>query len=205
MLVAAGVLVFLVALALLVPSILAGGLRLSTLTPARTEIPDLVGMRLDDAQAVVRSHGLELRVLGERVSDNYPKGTIIQQSPVAGFQQTGGPMLVTVSAGQSAPARLSTPPGEAVAPTVCVSGGSPAFVLGFAELKARVGAAMGDPLECEHTDPASGDTIQRTSTGLAYYRQATNTPSFTNGSQRWALVDGELREWEGDNVDPPSD
>ncbi len=86
----------------------------------------------------------------------------------------------------------------------CPSGQTPRFVLGFAALKDRVGAPMGEPLECEHPDPASGDTHQRTSTGLAYYRPSTNTAIFTDGWRHWALRGSRLGYWEGQAADPPA-
>ena len=43
------------------------------------------------------------------------------------------------------------------------------FNFGIAALHERLGATMGVPLECEHINPDNGDTIQHTSTGLAYY------------------------------------
>jgi hypothetical protein len=63
---------------------------------------------------------------------------------------------------------------------------------------------MGDPLECEHAVDAAGNTQQRTSTGLAYYRKVRNLPCFTTGYDHWALApDGSIIHWTGDAVDPP--
>ena len=73
----------------------------------------------------------------------------------------------------------------------------PAFSLGFAGLRQQVGAAMGDPVECERTDPRTGSASQRTTTGLALYRRDTNTPMFTNGQEHWALTAGGLTHWSG--------
>jgi hypothetical protein len=81
---------------------------------------------------------------------------------------------------------------------------SPIYVYGFADLRLRVGAKMGEPLECEHAVHPSGDTNQRTSTGVAYYRKGVNIPTFTNGWEHWALTKDGLLYWTGDVVDPPA-
>ncbi len=210
--VAVGLAALLLALAVVLPA-LAGVPRLVTLVPPRVEIPDLVGMPLADAQAVARARGLELRVVGERVSDRYPQGAVVQQSPVPGWQQAAvDPLRVTVSAGPSAPGPLALPatapgvPGAvAERPATCGAGRPPRFVLGLAELKRQVGELMGEPLECERIEPASGDTVQATTTGLAYYRPRSNVPAFTDGWQHWALTERGLVTWEGESPDPPPD
>jgi hypothetical protein len=99
-----------------------------------------------------------------------------------------------------------TPASSALAQAApfCSPGTSPRFVAGFADLKAQVGAAMGDPLECEHTDGSTGDVLQQTTTGLAFWRKSTNTPTFTDGFHHWALTPGGLVAWDGQSVDPPS-
>ena len=67
---------------------------------------------------------------------------------------------------------------EALSPAApfCEAGTAPVFVLGLAELKRHVGEDMGGPTECEHRDPTSGDTLQHTTTGLAYYRPTSMRP-----------------------------
>jgi hypothetical protein len=81
----------------------------------------------------------------------------------------------------------------------------PVFLRGMASLKAALGARMGDALECERVVDAAGNTQQRTSAGLAYYRRGSNAACFTTGSDHWALVlDRELVFWTGDVVDPPA-
>jgi hypothetical protein len=85
----------------------------------------------------------------------------------------------------------------------CQSSQIPRFQLGFATLQAELGATMGDAVECEHQDAASGDTVQGTSTGLAVYRDSTNTPTFTDGYRHWALTSAGLTYWEGAETDPP--
>lgn len=96
-------------------------------------------------------------------------------------------------------------PGSIAAQTApfCPPGQPPVFVLGFADLKLRLGVLMGEPVECEHWDPQTGDTLQRTTTGLAYFRAQTGAVTFTNGSEHWALLGNQLLYWQTGSVDPP--
>src|SRR3954452_15542413 len=86
----------------------------------------------------------------------------------------------------------------------CGQGASPRYNQGFAALKASLGDPMGDPIECEHTDGASGDVLQHTTTGLAFWRKSTNTPTFTDGYHKWALTSRGLVAWEATANDPPA-
>jgi hypothetical protein len=46
--------------------------------------------------------------------------------------------------------------------------------------------------------------MQATTTGgLAFYRQSTNTPTFTDGFNHWALTGDGLIAWTGSAIDPP--
>jgi serine/threonine protein kinase len=66
--------------------------------------PDVVGMTVDQAHATASASGIELVVVGERVTDKTPRGQIVQQAPVAGFQlDAKQPLRVTVSSGVSVP------------------------------------------------------------------------------------------------------
>jgi hypothetical protein len=76
-------------------------------------------------------------------------------------------------------------------------------VHGIAALHERLGPTMGVPTECEHVDPGSGDTLQRTTTGLAYHRPSLGTTMFTDGSTHWALTDGTVLLWRNESVTPP--
>ncbi len=70
----------------------------------RAVVPNLVGMSAADAEALARSRGLEFSVVGERVSDRTPRGVVVQQAPVAGWQpRSTQPLRVTLSAGVSVP------------------------------------------------------------------------------------------------------
>jgi hypothetical protein len=95
-------------------------------------------------------------------------------------------------------------PALAQSAPFCAPGASPRFSNGFAALKASLGATMGDPVECEHNDGATGDVLQQTTTGLAFWRQSTNTPTFTDGYRHWALTSNGLLAWEGSSIDPPA-
>jgi hypothetical protein len=93
---------------------------------------------------------------------------------------------------------------QAQAAAYCAPGTSPSFSLGFAALQASLGATMGDPIECEHTEGTSGDVQQQTTTGLAFWRKSTNTSTFTDGYRHWALTSRGVVTWEGSAVDPPA-
>jgi hypothetical protein len=80
----------------------------------------------------------------------------------------------------------------------------PRFSFGFAALEDQLGQTMGTPVSCEYADPdGSGDTLQDTTTGLAFWRAATNTATFTNGSEHWAISDMGQVHWTDPSVDPP--
>jgi len=78
------------------------------------------------------------------------------------------------------------------------------FSYGFAGLHERLGVVMGEPVECEHAGPESGDSYQQTTTGIALYRGNMNMTMFTNGREHWALTDSGLVHWSGwhDNAGP---
>lgn len=94
------------------------------------------------------------------------------------------------------------------AATVAASGCDarrPEFSGGIATLSDRLGAGMGEATECEHPVSADGDTQQRTTRGLAYYRHARNISAFTTGYEHWALAGRDLVHWSGPDVDPPAE
>jgi hypothetical protein len=101
---------------------------------------------------------------------------------------------------------LLAPSGAASAQSApfCNSGQSPAFVFGFKDLRDAVGDAMGNPTECEHAEATTGDSHQATTSGLSFYRKRTNTPTFTNGFDHWALTKDGLVTWTGSSIDPPA-
>ncbi len=115
--------------------------------------------------------------------------------PAPGRLLAVGALLLTIGSHAPVAAAADAP--------FCQPGQTPQFTAGFAALKAQLDTTMGDPIECEHPAAGSADTLQQTTTGLAFYRASTNTPTFTDGASHWALVDGSLVAWTGASVDPP--
>jgi len=110
------------------------------------------------------------------------------------------PVLALVATLLLAPAPLAS----AQTADGCQPGESPHFTFGFASLKDQIGDAMGDPVTCEFPDPnGTGDVHQRTTTGLAFWRKSTNTPTFTDGFNHWGNTPGGWVTWTGASVDPP--
>jgi hypothetical protein len=104
----------------------------------------------------------------------------------------------------SLPWLVATPaPALAQAAPFCPPGQVAQFGPAFAELKLRLGARMGDPVECQHPDPDGGGTLQHTTSGLAYDRSGANQPSFTNGWEHYALVGNDVMLWRNEAIDPP--
>jgi hypothetical protein len=100
--------------------------------------------------------------------------------------------------------RVTAEPLTVVSPVSCVSA-QPQFIGGMAALKSVLGARMGEPLECERSVDNLGDTQQKTTTGLAYYRSERNVACFTSGWEHWGLVEQRLVHWAGSDIDPPLD
>ena len=80
----------------------------------------------------------------------------------------------------------------------------PALQLRLCRSAGSLGTAMGDPVECEHTDGDSGDVLQQTSTGLAFWRKSTNTPDLHRWLPSVGATSAGLLSWEGPSVDPPA-
>lgn len=80
------------------------------------QLPNVVGSSLADAERQARALGLKLIVLGERPSEQYRRGLVVQQSPVPGWQfSTDGTLRVTVSAGLAVPDVRGVPLNQAMA------------------------------------------------------------------------------------------
>lgn len=112
--------------------------------------------------------------------------------PSAGLATTSAPTptIIPRLSAQATPELTCTP-------------GAPRFVHGAATLKSVLGQRMGDPLECERVVDASGDTEQRTTAGLVYYRAGTNAIVFTNGWDHFAVAANGAVHWTGNELDPP--
>ena len=161
------------------------------------------------------------RIENHRGSYRHPDGDAIDMTFEPGGRASGQLTVVSTNrnlqcmassltwsaTASGAPAAQQSPPAGAPAATDarphCGPGEVPQFRFGFATLKQTLGDVMGQPIECEHTDPATGDSLMTTTTGLSFYRRATNTPTFTDGHRHWAITVDGLVYWEGSSVDPP--
>ncbi len=130
---------------------------------------------------------------------------VAARSPVAATPLRTGGMARRALAALAALGLLLTIAAAPVEAAVahCGAGESPQFRFDLAFLKSQIGDIMGEPLECEHGNPDNGDTLQQTTTGLAFYRQHTSTPTFTNGWDHWAWTASGLVYWVGNSIDPP--
>jgi hypothetical protein len=54
-------------------------------------------------------------------------------------------------------------------------------------LSRAIGDNIGQPLDSAHVDPATGDVLQPTSTGLAVYRAGSQVAIFTDGYRHGGL------------------
>ncbi|MFN8637058.1 MAG: hypothetical protein U0893_24690 [Chloroflexota bacterium] len=159
----------------------------------------------------IDSDGTEVK--GRFVSNTRIEGTFIVKgttqngrfctSPTYSYSATTGAPAPTQPRPSPPVTQPAPPPPPATSGNFCRPGESPKFQFGFLALKELLGDVMGDPVECEHPNSANGDTLQRTTRGLVYYRKATNTPTFTNGAEHWAITPRGLLYWVGPAVDPP--
>ena len=122
------------------------------------------------------------------------------EGPIVSSNALGAPTVAIAPPAPPSPRNAPKP-----AATRCGPGQTPTFSLGFASLKALLGDVVGDPTTCEFADPnGSGDMLQQTTQGLAFWRKSSNTPMYTNGSVHWALTPAGLVQWTGASVDPPT-
>jgi peptidoglycan/xylan/chitin deacetylase (PgdA/CDA1 family) len=63
----------------------------------------------------------------------------------------------------------------------------PEFGSDLADLHAAIGDAMGQPTGCERQVDSVGDTMQTTSSGMAWYQPGASMAIFTDGYHRWTL------------------
>ena len=78
-----------------------------------------------------------------------------------------------------------TGPSSQVQPPPASPQVAPHFVLGFKMLADLLDGIVGQPLDNERFNPASGDSMQHTTTGLLVWRKADNVAAFTDGSRTW--------------------
>jgi hypothetical protein len=115
-----------------------------------------------------------------------------------------GALLAIITFATMVVAELATPgPASAQGSTFCKPGEVAAFTFGFATLKTALGSTIGDPVECAHPNGANGDVLQKTTTGLSFWRKSTNTPTFTDGYRHWGLTPTGMVTWVGSDIDPP--
>src|SRR5258708_9118816 len=69
----------------------------------------------------------------------------------------------------------------------CPAGEAPTFQFGFGALPQAIGDVMGVPIEGEHGDDSSGNTLQPTTAGLALVFWCAHTPSLTRGPEASTL------------------
>jgi hypothetical protein len=112
-------------------------------------------------------------------------------------------VVVTVSGGVIFAAPLAQRFTTSQPMPQCQVGQWPDFNFGFAALRLDLGADMGDAVECEHATTALGDTDQQTTTGMAHYDRASNTPSFHVAGENWALTLKGLVFWPGSDAQVP--
>jgi hypothetical protein len=145
---------------------------------------------------------IALAALGAFLYWYWSPGLPIALPILRGSAPAARPALDATAAASPQPvASPSAAPARVLAP-FCPPGQPARFVLGFASLKARLGETMGEPVECEHTNPENGDVVQQTTTGLAVYRASPGELEFTDGYRHWALRGEEMVAWEGDTPPP---
>lgn len=86
---------------------------------------------------------------------------------------------------------------------VCKQGAAPAFSGTFVALAQQLRERMGTPLGCAEADAATGDTVQRTSRGVATLRRRTGLATFSDGRRTWSIRGAFLLEWSGPAHVPP--
>ena len=89
--------------------------------------------------------------------------------------------------------------------TVCGPGGPPAFAGAFVRLSGQLAARMGTPQACAAVDKITGDTLQRTTRGVAVLRRATGRVTFSAGRRSWSIAGTQLLTWVGEPGVPPAD
>lgn len=85
--------------------------------------------------------------------------------------------------------------------SVCGGGAATEFAGAFVGLSNQLKERMGVPLGCAVVDPATGDTTQRTSLGVATLPHG-GPAAFSDGRSTWAVGGSQLLEWNGPAQDP---
>jgi beta-lactam-binding protein with PASTA domain len=81
-----------------------------TTKKTKVEVPNIAGMKEDQASLVLKNKGLFLLVSGKREDQNYESGIILEQDPLPGFTiEKGSLVKVVINAEGSAPAEDAIP------------------------------------------------------------------------------------------------
>jgi uncharacterized integral membrane protein (TIGR00698 family) len=88
--------------------------------------------------------------------------------------------------------------------TVCERGDATVFAGAFVPLSRQLSTGMGTPLGCAAVEKATGDTVQRTTRGLAVLRRRSGQATFSDGRRTWSIGESRLLVWEGTAADPPA-
>jgi serine/threonine-protein kinase len=80
-----------------------------------TEIPDVVDLTEEEAQAELEDAGFEVRVRDQAITDPADEGLVLEQSPAAGEQRRQG-SRVTIVVGRAAPEEPTATPSPTVVP-----------------------------------------------------------------------------------------
>jgi hypothetical protein len=99
--------------------------------------------------------------------------------PLVAFAGFGLARSAARVAAQGPLAAPAPPPPALPTPAPC------RFTAGFAALRDLLPEVVGECLEWEQVDPITGDTSQRTTTGLMAWTKLDNATAFTDGSGAW--------------------
>jgi uncharacterized integral membrane protein (TIGR00698 family) len=89
--------------------------------------------------------------------------------------------------------------------TVCKQGAAPAFSGAFVRLSQQLSTGIGRPLGCAEVDKATGDTVQRTTRGVATLGRRSGQVTFFDGRRTWSIRASRLLVWSGPAAEPPAD
>ncbi|MGH2757229.1 MAG: PASTA domain-containing protein [Actinomycetota bacterium] len=87
----------LVALLMLFGAVRAGA---QVFGPGNAEVPELIGMTLEEARAAAENAGFEINVLDHRADVRADEGEVLRQDPPTGLLREGSPIGVIVSSGK---------------------------------------------------------------------------------------------------------
>ncbi|MFC5751946.1 penicillin-binding protein [Actinomadura rugatobispora] len=82
----------------------------------RVKLPDVRGMKVDEAVAKLRAAGFRARIGGSVESDEYPEGTVAEMSPEPGQVEPGGTVTLRPSKGGGEPEEPAGPDDPAAPP-----------------------------------------------------------------------------------------